>query len=874
MNAGFDYKEDNRAMNKRIWTSVVAVAILFAMALPAMAAPLFPDVPENHWARDAVATLAAKGIVEGYPDGTFKGDRAATRWEVAMIVARLLAKMEQEHATFATKAELEELRKLVNALREELDALGVRVTNLEENVARIDQRVTELERITFYGYVDTRAAMQSFRNTGQSTNLNGALAGGAVNYNAAVGSFQGAAMNPFYLAGAGFSPLTGSGAFPVVDLRNGRPLTNGTGFSMRGLLGLRIRVSDDIDAGAEFSAYTSQGDAIVDAYYGVSAPFLSNPFTSNSWSGGIAGVQPQNNQPFTRMTLDNFWVVHNPSGTKLTLGSYSTDYLDDILFVGQYNPNAFGPEYLDRFGFNVNGSYNIEDTGVLRWEVLGSRMGDGNIPFVSLNNYAANVLGVDVGFEFEGGQVKANFMRAFQEASGGAALAVGNIGVANAAYGVSTGYSPLQWVNTPGFFALQQSAYNQANGGINTTVDNRPIPGWAAGADVGVAGVIGGGFGPQGMSSYGLSGDYKWDIGDGDTQIYVAGEWAHSDYSPNRNSSYTAAGDAGRLEVGANLLEGDLDLSIAYLTVDPRYDPFILQYQESNGVFPGVWRLPNLNYFSNMYSLHNTDIYPHNREGFRFNGQYRFMERRGLVWAKFEMLDQKETSLYDTRVLAGALGVAQPTNNVIGFAPGFIDPVFSGYAHPGVYGQGFNSFTDNLQPFEDPRGGSTNWGLGVTYKWDDPRIKVDLGYEAYDYTRNSGLNPSRGGSQNQVDLAVNSGHFALGWEANDQWTLRGGVDLANITGHWDPAGNYNAYAAATNSINFRNLDTTQTVPFIGFDYDVSANTQWNLDLRFYDTSDNVASTVYAGPGAGAAGITAHPFNWQGYQVTTQFKVKF
>jgi hypothetical protein len=121
----------------------LVLTLSFMLSWPAFAAPLFPDVPENHWAKDAVAALAAKGLVEGYPDGTFKGDRSASRWETAMIVARLLAKMEQAHATFATKAELDELRKLVNALREELDALGVRVDNLEENVDLLNKRVTE-----------------------------------------------------------------------------------------------------------------------------------------------------------------------------------------------------------------------------------------------------------------------------------------------------------------------------------------------------------------------------------------------------------------------------------------------------------------------------------------------------------------------------------------------------------------------------------------------------------------------------------------------------------------------------------------------------------------------------------------------------------
>ncbi|MEW6283485.1 MAG: S-layer homology domain-containing protein, partial [Candidatus Eremiobacterota bacterium] len=169
--------------------NAVTMLLFLSLSAGSVGAPLFPDVPENHWARDAVAALAAKGLVEGYPDGTFKGDRAASRWEVAMVVARLLAKLEQEHATFATRAELEELRKLTAALREELDALGVRVANLEESTARLDKRVTELERITFYGSVTTRVGSQNFFNTGSAQSDPVAP---AVNYQNAVGGVQGA----------------------------------------------------------------------------------------------------------------------------------------------------------------------------------------------------------------------------------------------------------------------------------------------------------------------------------------------------------------------------------------------------------------------------------------------------------------------------------------------------------------------------------------------------------------------------------------------------------------------------------------------------------------------------------------------------------
>ena len=290
----------------------LVLTLCFTLGLPTLAAPLFPDVPDNHWAKDAVAALAAKGLVEGYPDGTFKGDRSASRWETAMIVARLLAKMEQAHATFATKAELDELRKLANALREELDALGVRVDNLEENVGLLDQRVTELERISFYGHVDTRVAFQSFRNTGRDSmrSLNPGIAFDTINYNAIVGTAGGAGALTAPFSGTGpsgailppgqtavvptFNPFT-TGVLTTTNWRTGRPLTSGTGLTARAILGMNIRVSDSIDAGVEFSAYTSQGDQVVDAYYGVQQPYLSNPFTARSRNAagaaqGLGGV--------------------------------------------------------------------------------------------------------------------------------------------------------------------------------------------------------------------------------------------------------------------------------------------------------------------------------------------------------------------------------------------------------------------------------------------------------------------------------------------------------------------------------------------------------------------------------------------------------
>ena len=72
----------------------LTIAILVVMAVMA-AAPLFAadpsaTVPFDHWAYDAVKQLCEKGVIIGYPDGSFKGDRAMTRYEFAMAVSRLI----------------------------------------------------------------------------------------------------------------------------------------------------------------------------------------------------------------------------------------------------------------------------------------------------------------------------------------------------------------------------------------------------------------------------------------------------------------------------------------------------------------------------------------------------------------------------------------------------------------------------------------------------------------------------------------------------------------------------------------------------------------------------------------------------------------
>ncbi|HQA54927.1 MAG TPA: S-layer homology domain-containing protein, partial [Synergistaceae bacterium] len=118
--------------------AVFAVIALVAFAAPAFAANPFMDVPAGHWAYDAVAQLAARGVVSGYPDGAFKGAQPATRYEVASVVARALAKVDAEKAS---KQDLEMLKKLVMEFKDELDALGVKVDKIDKRVAVLEDRL-------------------------------------------------------------------------------------------------------------------------------------------------------------------------------------------------------------------------------------------------------------------------------------------------------------------------------------------------------------------------------------------------------------------------------------------------------------------------------------------------------------------------------------------------------------------------------------------------------------------------------------------------------------------------------------------------------------------------------------------------------------
>ena len=120
---------------------VLAMAMALGVTASAYAANPFSDVPAGHWAYDSIAKLAAAGVIDGYGDDTFRGDRLMTRYEMAQIVARAMAKGANTD-------------KLAAEFADELDALGVRVSALEKKVDNV--KVTGEVRF-HYGYGDFKS---------------------------------------------------------------------------------------------------------------------------------------------------------------------------------------------------------------------------------------------------------------------------------------------------------------------------------------------------------------------------------------------------------------------------------------------------------------------------------------------------------------------------------------------------------------------------------------------------------------------------------------------------------------------------------------------------------------------------------------------
>ena len=143
-------------MKKRLVTLLAGLLTVLSMGF---GLAQFSDVPAGHWAKEAVEALAAKGIILGFPDGTFRGNENLTRYQAALLIYRLLQQIEEELQTQGTSPTMEALapedleapKNAVQELAAGLASLGVRVSALEdsaateEDIARLEAMIAELK---------------------------------------------------------------------------------------------------------------------------------------------------------------------------------------------------------------------------------------------------------------------------------------------------------------------------------------------------------------------------------------------------------------------------------------------------------------------------------------------------------------------------------------------------------------------------------------------------------------------------------------------------------------------------------------------------------------------------------------------------------
>ena len=118
-------------MKKTLVSALTTALVVGAASTTFAAANPFSDVPADHWAYDAVTQLAADGVIEGYGDTTFRGQQNITRYEMAQMIAKAMARTD---VSASDKALID---KLVAEFSDELNNLGVRVSNLERNADNV-----------------------------------------------------------------------------------------------------------------------------------------------------------------------------------------------------------------------------------------------------------------------------------------------------------------------------------------------------------------------------------------------------------------------------------------------------------------------------------------------------------------------------------------------------------------------------------------------------------------------------------------------------------------------------------------------------------------------------------------------------------------
>jgi hypothetical protein len=608
------------------------------------------------------------------------------------------------------------------------------------------------------------------------------------------------------------------------------------GFTSRARFGAKIKVSKDIQAAVRFAGYSAFGNEYIDAYWGTPAPYLSNVFAGNS-TGGAQGL---NNTPWTRLTLDTLVAQHLPTSTKLVFGSVYNTELDNFILQKVPNPNVAGKS-MAKFSERIVPDRKIDEVATLRyyedeetylpfngcqlggksrfltdfqWEILSCKLPFGANPTAGPGQPQVNDITTPYIYAYnvtipitDKGNVKLNYLRTRDY--------------------VNAGYFPNIVPNHGNYWY-----WTDPSGYIGLSPEQMPMRGNAY-------------ISQQSQISYGASINYRFEP----SYIRTLVAYAGSSYKPNILSSYSVKGNHFRAGVGWTNQTNNFRLDLEYLITDPYYDPYQLYFQPFGqlllgGVPPGTpiafavvplyyGGFPG-SYIPFGYQLHDSGLYPNNRNGVRFSTQFRFPKNKGKIDVRAAYLIQNKATIPQANI-TGIIG---------GMQPGFIDPVF----HP--------LRTDGITVLETPKGKQSQIGGGIAYKFT-PKLDSSIQYDYFAFMRDTAFAPAtQTAKRDYVNLKYNVFKFGLDYNLNKQLSLRGGYNLITVKGYHPVIGTLLAANAGTNT-----LDISQSSPYVGFDYDITSNVQWSADFRYLNNRDHLIDPV-------------SPESFRGPQLTTQFNVKF
>jgi hypothetical protein len=292
---------------------------LFIVYCPVLADP-FSDVPLNHWSYDAVRILEEKGYVEGYPDGFFNGYRPVTRYEMAVITARIIARIQQIEASmpsmpdlsiYATEEDLKVIALLLKEYGKEMAYLGIRVNNMENSITDLNDRIEKMERIFISGNLTSVANSLGFTEE-------------PVHY----------PQTPVY------PPL-------VFEEYSGFGLTHGNDISTRLDLYVSVNIDEHIVAGGTVTSYSYFGNPTVTYFWGLMPGFISS---------GITCDKMFNNGLNFQTDLNKLWFkTEGDVEINGTFGEYQPEKISPLVYYGIVGPSAFSPDSMPVNGIDVNG---------------------------------------------------------------------------------------------------------------------------------------------------------------------------------------------------------------------------------------------------------------------------------------------------------------------------------------------------------------------------------------------------------------------------------------------------------------------------------------------------------------------------------------